>query len=154
MIQSTGSFDVIEIRAHHLLCMQGFQGYGYSQEFERNMADIINYLEKHPFFTLKVVAGVDAICQSCPHLKDGNCGKPDSSAIGNMDLKVLEKLGIEEGETKTAKEILNEVKETLNYKDLQEICGGCSWKDKCLFFINLSEKTPYCSVGDESDPSV
>jgi hypothetical protein len=27
--------DPIVIRAHHLLCMQGFQGYGYTPDFEQ-----------------------------------------------------------------------------------------------------------------------
>lgn len=138
MIRSTGSSEEIKIRAHHLFCMQGFQGYGYSPEFERNMAEIIDHLDKHPYFTLKVVAGADAICQSCPHLEDGNCTKPSSSAMRSMDLKVIKMLGIEEGTKKSAQEILKKVDKTLNHEDLLDICGGCSWKDKCLFFKSKS----------------
>ncbi len=38
--------SIINIRAHHLLCLQGFQGYGYSQDFVRNMAEIIKKIGK------------------------------------------------------------------------------------------------------------
>ena len=32
--------EPIRIRAHHLLCMQGFQGYGYNKTFTENMTHI------------------------------------------------------------------------------------------------------------------
>ena len=38
---------ILSIRAHHFLCMQGFQGYGYSEDFIRNMAGIIEYIREN-----------------------------------------------------------------------------------------------------------
>ena len=28
------------LRGHHLLCLQGFQGYGYDEDFVKNMTEI------------------------------------------------------------------------------------------------------------------
>ncbi|MDF2503348.1 MAG: hypothetical protein K0R06_839, partial [Clostridium sp.] len=38
---------VLNIRAHHFLCMQGFQGYGYSDDFVAHMSKIVNYIRKN-----------------------------------------------------------------------------------------------------------
>lgn len=132
-IQISSNSDVTEIRAHHLLCMRGFQGYGYSREFERNLEEVIHYLDLHPQSGLKVVASTDLICRMCPHLKDGRCDKSPPSDIHGMDLKVLEKLDVPEGAEKTVHELFKMV-DTLNLHDLQDICGDCSWMDKCLFY--------------------
>lgn len=133
VIQSTGSSDVLKIRAHHLLCMQGFQGYGYSRDFEGNLQKIIKYLDSNPHCRLKVVADADMICLKCPHLEDNHCNRSPSSIV-DMDLKVLKKLDIEEGATKTAQKLFREINEILDPDDFHDICGECSWKDKCLLY--------------------
>ena len=121
----------MEIRAHHLLCMQGYQGYGYSPDFKRNMEEIIEYLDANPHSRLKVVADADVICLKCPKLEGGHCNKYSSLAIVDMDLKVLEKLDLAEGAIEPAQKLLAEIK-TWNIYDLHDICRECSWKDKCL----------------------
>lgn len=134
IIQNTGSSDIIEIRAHHLLCIQGFQGYGYSWDFKRNLEEIINYLDLHPYCSLKVVADADVICVKCPHLEDGRCNKSSSPAVMDMDLKVLKKLNMEKGTIKTARKLFREVNKTFNSQDFHDICSECSWKNKCLLY--------------------
>lgn len=132
MIQNPGSSNIINIRAHHLLCMQGFQGYGYNQEFRHNLNKLIKYLNSHPHGLLKVVADADVICEKCPHLKDGYCNKslcPDS--IHAMDLTVLKKLGVSEGKIETAQNLFHHVNSALN---LDDICTDCSWQGKCLWY--------------------
>ena len=132
MIQNPGSSNIINIRAHHLLCMQGFQGYGYNQEFKCNLEKLIKYLDSHPHCRLKVVADADVICEKCPHLKDGYCNKSlPSDSIQDMDLKVLKKLGISEGKIETSHNLFHQVNLTLNQDD---ICGDCSWQNKCLWY--------------------
>lgn len=113
--------------------MQGFQGYGYGQDFQRNLSKIINYLDSNPHCRLKVVADADVICQECPHLKDGCCDKSSHPSVLEMDLKVFNKLEIEEGSINTAKNLFSKVNKTIS-GDIQEICGECSWKSKCLLY--------------------
>ena len=40
---------LITLRGHHLLCIQGYQGYGYSEKFTDNMDNIIEDLIKEGF---------------------------------------------------------------------------------------------------------
>ncbi|WP_263641218.1 hypothetical protein [Methanobrevibacter arboriphilus] len=37
---------VIYLRGHHLLCLQGYQGYGYDDNFKKNIETIISILKK------------------------------------------------------------------------------------------------------------
>jgi len=136
---NSGPSDIIKIRAHHLLCMQGYQGYGYNQDFEHNMEKIIEYLDSNPNFPLEVVTDADIICQKCPHLENGYCNRSSSIAIVEMDLKVLEKLGLVAGEKKPVQKIFFEV-ESLSCNDLYDICHDCSWKVKCLLYMSKVEK--------------
>jgi uncharacterized protein len=127
----------IKIRAHHILCLQGFQGYGYSQDFVRNLAEINAHLESHPSCSLQVVAEVDLICQKCPHQEGGNCHKTVNSnpLMKHMDLMVLKKMGLEEGQKITAQKMYSRLIEVFkSKKDRQEICRECYWKDKCSWF--------------------
>ncbi len=138
VIPGIGSSKALEIRAHHLLCMQGFQGYGYSRDFGRNLEEIINYLDSNPYFSLKLVADADIICQKCPHLEDGCCDRYSSPVIRDMDLKVIEKLDLEVGAIEPVQKLLSQVK-AWNIHDLRDVCGECSWKDKCLLYRSKLE---------------
>lgn len=124
--------DVIKIRAHHLLCMQGFQGHGYSKDFVINMSQVIKNL-KSPNREIEIIAECDAICLPCPHKKDGVCRKnPDSpTEIKNIDMKVLKKLDLRKGGKIKAKDILTIIKTKLKVNDIEDICGNCQWKEKC-----------------------
>ncbi len=126
----------MKIRAHHLLCMQGFQGYGYSEDFSRNMAEIIETLQNFPKHEVEIVAEIDAICTCCPHSINGNCqeSKGSNEKIVSMDLTVLKKLGISQGSVFKADEIFEITNNKLKtYADVKEICGNCKWSEKCLY---------------------
>ncbi|MCE5214479.1 MAG: DUF1284 domain-containing protein [Methanobacterium sp.] len=137
--QSIGFSDVIKIRAHHLLCIQGFQGYGYSPEFQINLEKVIKFLKNHPNSCLKVVAEADVICESCPNLEGGCCNRYlHSNSIQSMDIQVLKKLGIADGHIEQVGSLFSQVKDALNkVEDVKDICGNCSWKDKCLWYLSL-----------------
>lgn len=137
--QNNGYTEVIKIRAHHLLCIQGFQGYGYSRKFQINLEKVIKFLKNHPYSPLKVVAEADVICESCPHLEGGCCNRYlHSNSIQSMDIQVMKKLSIADGHIEQVGSLFNQVKETLNkVEDVEDICGNCSWKDKCLWYLSL-----------------
>src|SRR3989338_5500080 len=73
-----GCFSM-DIRAHHLLCMRSFQGKGYSEEFVDNFYKVIDELKKNPL--VKVVNKPDAICEKCPHNKNGCIKKGPKSEL-------------------------------------------------------------------------
>ena len=60
------------LRGHHLLCLQGFQGYGYDENFVKNMAEI-NQSRKLDDTTISITNEADDICKACPNLKNNLC---------------------------------------------------------------------------------
>lgn len=137
-IESKQRNNSIKIRAHHLLCIQGFQGYGYSQEFVHYMNKVVKYLESHLNCKLQIVKGVDVICAHCPHQNDGFCDKDcTSNSLEAMDNKIIKKLNIKEGHEDKTFIILKRVNEIFKTKlDIKDICGNCSWKFKCSWFLS------------------
>ncbi len=59
--------DPIRIRAHHLLYIQGFQGYGYSSEFVTHIERIDSFLKSNPYHKLQIIVETDEICSKCPY---------------------------------------------------------------------------------------
>ena len=90
----------LEIRGHHLLCLLGFRGLGYGQEFVQKMGEVAEELHSNSTIPIKVLAECDVICASCPHNTDDNCQKEKDSEprVKNKDFQVLRKLGFEVGE--------------------------------------------------------
>jgi hypothetical protein len=125
--------NTTKIRAHHLLCMQGFQGYGYTQDFVTNMAQVIKDINSPHDLEIEITTECDAICSHCPYNKEGVCEKNADSPteLKNMDIKVLKKLGLREGAKVKAKDIPSLIKRRLNDSDIEYICGNCEWKEKC-----------------------
>ena len=135
----------MKIRAHHLLCIQGFQGYGYREDFSKNMAEIIEILQNFPEHEIEIVTETDSICNCCPYNINGNCQESHESneKIVSMDLKVLEKLDISPGSIFEAKKIFNIANNKIKtYLDMKDICGDCRWSEKCLWYLKK------CAVTD------
>lgn len=134
--------EVLKIRAHHLCCIQGFQGYGYSPVFVANMRAVISDIEALPSRPLKLVTDCDAICISCPSKRE--CAVLESVVsrrIRQMDLIVLKKLRIEDGTVVEADEAFRLINSKI-YKssDIEEICGSCKWRQKCLWYMQAGDR--------------
>ena len=135
---SAGVSDPIRIRAHHLLCIQGFQGYGYTKDFALHMLQVVDHIMDNPLCELDIITGCDEICMHCPHRVGKICYKrPHADEnIKKMDLTVLEKLGRLEGSKVKAGKIFEEVNQSFKTrKDARKVCGDCLWLDKCLWFM-------------------
>ena len=89
----------LKIRAHHLLCMLGFRGLGYSQGFIVVMGKVVERVRSNPMFPVAVIAECDIICAACPHKKEDKCLKEVDSErkVKTRDLEVLRRLGLEVG---------------------------------------------------------
>lgn len=131
----------MKIRAHHLLCIQGFQGHGYSKEFSQNMEHIISFLKSSPEQKIEIIGECDEICKCCPHNKNEKCKNLISNwTIKQMDKRVIKKLGINYGTEIKAKDIPIITNRTFkNLKNLKGICNNCKWKDKCLWYLSKKE---------------
>ena len=124
------------LRGHHLLCLKGFQGYGYSKEFSENMAKI-NFLRKQDDTTVLLVNSDDDICKACPNLKDNICeNSHQNKKIIEMDNTVLSK--ITSAKEYDAVELFKKIDALFpNRKSVEKICLDCNWHEKCLFYQKL-----------------
>lgn len=135
-----GSTDkaLMKIRAHHLLCLQGFQGYGYDKNFTMGMEEILRVLKSDPSPNIQVVTEADEICGICPNLVDEEC--VDCLKIKTMDLNVIKTINLDENQIITFKKALQIIDRELSLESIKTICEGCVWRDKCLFFHNKVPK--------------
>ncbi len=127
--------ETITLRGHHLLCIQGFQGYGYSEDFIENMDNIIHLLES-PQQRIRIVAECDDICLSCPYMEQNSCVTPSSTdnIIKTMDHAVMDYLNLEEKLDYIYQDLQQQILHEENYNNLKEICGTCSWRKDCKFY--------------------
>lgn len=122
--------DPIRIRAHTLLCLQGFRGEGYSARFIENMAAIHQRLADDPSQWVEVIAAPDALCSACPHVSTTGCllhGVGSEHAMQAQDRDVLARLDLHEGDRMTWAEMLNRIRTSLTGASLTNICGQCQW---------------------------
>lgn len=129
---------ILKIRAHHLLCMQGYQGYGYSRSFKEHFESICQLIRNQPDIEMLLVADNDIICEKCPNAVDNYCQSfSQSLKIERMDLKVLEKMGLVAGTKSTASELFTRVNQYLQTRsDIEGICDSCQWQQKCLWYLS------------------
>lgn len=133
---------MLRIRAHHFLCMQGFQGYGYNREFTDNMQRIIEEIKSAPDLEAEIISRCDEICSCCPHNSGGICKKKPCSEeeSKDMDLSIMRHLDIEEGSRMKVKSIFNLVNTKLkSSSEVQVVCGCCEWKERCLWFTSRKQ---------------
>jgi len=116
----------MRLRPHHLLCLYGFRGLGYSEQFVENMQGIINKIRNNPSIEIELVDGVDAICLKCPHNVENKCSKPGSN-VGDFDQEIINRLEIDIGKIVESKSLLNLVEKTIKPEELSGICKGCEW---------------------------
>lgn len=117
------------VRAHHGLCVTFFEGKGYSDAFNANMAEKKMMLEEKDLI-VTITDSADEICKACPHNNGGVC-----SSIGKVagyDSAVLELCGIKNGTEIHWSGFVKLVSEKIiNVKKLSEVCGDCQWYSIC-----------------------
>ena len=121
----------LTLRGHHLLCLKGFQGYGYSEDFTKNMTSI-NELRKQQTTTIFITNSADDICKKCPNLKNDLCkNHTQNNRIEMMDNEVISKL--KSSDEFNAIELFEKIDLIFNNKDsVSKICSKCMWHDKCI----------------------
>lgn len=92
---------MLKLRGHHLVCLHYFQGKGYSQEFIRNLQELVGRAQEGE--PVEVVAGPDDVCRACLNLRKERCRhKNDAEAeIKKLDCRALCYLGASVGERAT-----------------------------------------------------
>lgn len=113
-----------KLRGHHLLCMLGFRGMGYSETYAVRMAEVQEQLRAFPDTQITLVSGPDDLCLHFPEHQPNHCENED---IHRQDGEVLARLGFHAGETVRWFEIEQRIRDNIHHHDLDAICNGCRW---------------------------
>lgn len=128
----------MRIRAHNLICLQGFKGLGYGADFVAEMERVTVLLRKKPDTPIEVIAGADVLCEKCPYNYRGRCmvddpedtpvpfDAPDEATL--MDRRVLGWLEIEEGSVQLWGQILYKIGRNIDSSAMDALCGNCRWR--------------------------
>ena len=118
------------LRGHTLLCLQGFRGKGYSEDFIENLAAVQQSLLTDPGQPVEVTDRGDVVCGACPHQAATGCslnGIGSEDAIRAQDHDVLRHLGLAPGDQLAWKAILDRIAASITGDSLDGICGQCRW---------------------------
>jgi len=117
---------LIILRAHHLLCLLGFRGFGYSIKFIENLEEIYKKVRQvSPL--IKIIAGEDDVCKACPLIKE-NCRSRRNPI--KLDTAVLLKLKIKAPLVIKSRVVYKKIAQNFKGKDLDIICKGCRWLER------------------------
>ena len=122
--------EPIPIRAHSLLCLQGFRGRGYSDAFVAEMRAVHQALAADPDTPVRILASPDRLCAACPNLGAGGCrlgGSPHEEHMRAQDRDVLQRLWLVEGDVLSWGRVLERIARSVRGEDLPAICTTCPW---------------------------
>lgn len=115
----------IELRGHHLLCLLGYRGMGYSPAFTRNMTAVYERLRRHPDTIIAVTGGPDALCACFPADKPNHCR---SATVHERDDAVLRLLGLSVGERVAWSDVHSRIRRGMTPADIPRLCATCPWQ--------------------------
>lgn len=130
MREESASGATTTLRGHHLLCILGFRGYGYSPEFVAGMRAVVESLKEAPETMVELVDSRDRICLPCPHLVNGACrqhGEESEAETATRDRRVLTRLALRLGQRIAWAEVLDIMRTTLKLTDVPGLCEECQW---------------------------
>jgi len=120
----------LQLRHHHLLCLQTFTGHGYDGRFVSNMERVSSLMGSGEEVIVHLSPFCDDICSSCPNQREGRC--VDEGSVAAKDRSAAEFLGLPEELRIEAGILLPGVRERLlGLDDLGRVCGECPWIALC-----------------------
>lgn len=114
-----------KLRGHHLFCLLGYRGMGYSQEYVENMTLLHQTFRNNPNTKIQLVKEPDHLCEKYPNSGKYHC---QDDSIYERDAVILEKLGLEIGQTLLWQEIESLIQMHVHPSDIQVVCESCSWR--------------------------
>lgn len=120
----------LKLRGHHLLCVHGFQGMGYDEDFIASMAHIVDRFRNiEDDFNIQVKIDLDTVCDACPHHGEEQCEKDKESDqhVKMMDFRVIRYLQLDENRWYRKSELIKRTQDLVVPNDLDHLCAGCSW---------------------------
>ncbi len=124
------------LRPHHLLCVQGYQGKGYDQQFCEVMGRIAQAVARDPALPITVRDGPDDICAACPHLQGGRCTWEEAGeeSVREHDSALLGAFALRDGDVTSIHEVIARLDgDPAALAVVAKYCGQCPWREDCLF---------------------
>ncbi|NOV01633.1 DUF1284 domain-containing protein [Paenibacillus sp. LMG 31457] len=115
----------IGLRGHHLLCLLGYRGMGYSKEFCQNMTTVYETLREQPATMVQVVLGPDDLCAAFPADEEAHC---ENRTVYERDAEIVAKLGLHVGMELSWAEICGKVAGHVTPGDIGHLCATCRWE--------------------------
>ena len=124
---------MIHLRPHHGLCIQQFVGRGYSEDFVKNMTELIGRLQSSPQQMIELCCRADDLCGSCPHRVENGC--TSGQKVQQYDAACLSLCGYLPGQ-QVSWEGFRETaaKKIIHAGKLGTVCRECEWLSLCLSF--------------------
>ena len=120
----------MNLRPHHILCIQKFTGHGYDEPFTVHMTSMAAELADKPMTQITVTRGCDDLCKMCPNNTSGVCTSPEKTAA--MDSAVLGVCGLAYGDGVLWEDIADKARERIFETDeFNKICSSCQWFELC-----------------------
>ena len=120
----------LQLRPHHLLCIQKFVGYGYDEAFTAHMTSVTAMLAEKPNTPVTLTQGCDALCAVCPHNENGVCTTFEK--VSFMDSAVLAAIRLAYGEELPWDTLARKARDKIfSTEEFPRICGSCQWYALC-----------------------
>jgi uncharacterized protein len=114
-----------KLRGHHLFCLLGYRGMGYSQEYVENMTHMHQTLRNDPKTLIQLVKGPDHLCEKYPNSGEYHC---QNDNIYERDAAILEKMELEIGQILKWEDMESRIRKHVTASDIQVVCETCSWR--------------------------
>ncbi|WNS76162.1 DUF1284 domain-containing protein [Bacillus sp. DTU_2020_1000418_1_SI_GHA_SEK_038] len=114
-----------KLRGHHLFCLLGYRGMGYSEEYVKNMTQLHQNLRENPKSLIQLVKGPDQLCEKYPNSGTYHC---QDENIYERDAAILEKVGLKLGQILKWEDIESCIRKFVVPSDIQILCETCSWR--------------------------
>ena len=114
-----------QLRGHHIFCMVGYQGVGYSKEYADNMTAVHNKLQRQPQKLVQLISGPDMLCAKFPCYQENHCHE---KRIYAQDAAILDFLGLQVGQIVSWATIEQRLKIYAKPNSIQTLCGHCTWR--------------------------
>jgi uncharacterized protein len=112
-----------KLRGHHLFCLLGYRGMGYSQEYVENMTHMHQTLRNDPKTLIQLVKGPDHLCEKYPNSGEYHC---QNDNIYERDAAILEKMELEIGQILKWEDMESRIRKHVTASDIQVVCETCS----------------------------
>lgn len=118
----------MNLRPHHLLCIQKYTGHGYDAVFTVHMNRLTASLQ--PDTVVKITYGTDDICAKCPNRIGDRCRSEEK--VQRLDSAVSECCGITVGTVQPWQTLARTACDRiLNTDAFSSICAECDWYGLC-----------------------